>query len=65
MQTPYPLKFILKKRFKSSFFILYFSISNRTDMLSHTKAYFDVFSQYNPETKENNKTLDIMIGNAI
>ena len=34
-------------------------------MLSHTKAYLDVFSQYNPETKENNKTLDIMIGNAI
>jgi len=34
-------------------------------MLSHTKAYLDGFSQNNTETKEDDKTLDIMMKNAI
>ena len=34
-------------------------------MLSHTKAHLDGFSQNNTETKEDDKTLDIMMENAI
>ena len=44
-----------------------FLIAHALLILCHSlfKVVIDVFSQYNPETKENNKTLDIMIGNAI
>lgn len=60
-----PQSLCLKNGLKSSFFILYFSISNRSDILSPMKAYLDVFSQNNTGAKEDDKTLDIRMNNAI